>query len=148
MTAATKLIGALFAATILTAPAFAQSYPERQITMVVPFSAGGPTDTVARLVAERMSADLGQQIVIQNVGGAGGTCVLRGCVPKKLIVYASSFTQEFAESRGFGWGPLQPPQPCQLQLPSAAAARRSRPGKMSGTWEQKPCHTPVMVYPV
>ena len=68
-----RLIGALFAATILTAPAFAQTYPERQITMVVPFSAGGPTDTVARLVAERMSEDLGQQIVIQNVGGAGGT---------------------------------------------------------------------------
>lgn len=37
-----------------------------------------------------------------SVGGAGGTCVLRGCVPKKLVVYASSFTQEFAESRGFG----------------------------------------------
>ena len=70
---ASKLIGALFAATILSAPAWAQTYPERQITMVVPFSAGGPTDTVARLVAERMSADLGQQIVVQNVGGAGGT---------------------------------------------------------------------------
>jgi tripartite-type tricarboxylate transporter receptor subunit TctC len=39
----------------------------------VPFSAGGPTDTVARLVAEKMSADLGQQIIIENVGGAGGT---------------------------------------------------------------------------
>lgn len=36
------------------------------------------------------------------VGGAGGTCVLRGCVPKKLMVYASSFVQEFQESRGFG----------------------------------------------
>ena len=69
----TKLMAGLAAATILSAPAFAQGYPERQITMVVPFSAGGPTDTVARLVAERMSADLGQQIVIENVGGAGGT---------------------------------------------------------------------------
>lgn len=65
--------GALLAASMLTAPAFAQDYPERQITMIVPFSAGGPTDTVARLVAERMSADLGQQIVIENMGGAGGT---------------------------------------------------------------------------
>ena len=53
--------------------AWAQDYPARQITMVVPFSAGGPTDTVARLVAERMSGDLGQQIVVENVGGAGGT---------------------------------------------------------------------------
>ncbi|MDS9467115.1 tripartite tricarboxylate transporter substrate-binding protein [Paracoccus sp. MBLB3053] len=68
-----KLVGALVAATMLTAPAFAQDYPSRQMTMVVPFSAGGPTDTVARLVAEKMSADLGQTIVIENVGGAGGT---------------------------------------------------------------------------
>jgi tripartite-type tricarboxylate transporter receptor subunit TctC len=67
------LLGALGAATILASTAFAQGYPERQITMVVPFSAGGPTDTVARLVAEKMSADLGQQIIIENVGGAGGT---------------------------------------------------------------------------
>jgi tripartite-type tricarboxylate transporter receptor subunit TctC len=63
----------LLAATVLSGPALAQDYPARQITMIVPFSAGGPTDTVARLVAERMSADLGQQIVIENMGGAGGT---------------------------------------------------------------------------
>lgn len=64
----------LLAGTFLVASAsFAQSYPERQITMVVPFSAGGPTDTVGRLIAEKMSADLGQQIIVENVGGAGGT---------------------------------------------------------------------------
>jgi tripartite-type tricarboxylate transporter receptor subunit TctC len=64
----------LAAGTILAVSgAFAQSYPERQINMIVPFAAGGPTDTVARLVAEKMSADLGQQIVVENVGGAGGT---------------------------------------------------------------------------
>ncbi|GAB1581920.1 tripartite tricarboxylate transporter substrate-binding protein [Phyllobacterium phragmitis] len=62
------------AAIIVTAPiAGAQDYPQRNITMVVPFSAGGPTDTVTRLVAEAMSKDLGQQIVVENVGGAGGT---------------------------------------------------------------------------
>jgi tripartite-type tricarboxylate transporter receptor subunit TctC len=53
--------------------AWAQSYPTRPITMVVPFSAGGPTDTVTRLVSEVMSKDLGQQVVVENVGGAGGT---------------------------------------------------------------------------
>jgi tripartite-type tricarboxylate transporter receptor subunit TctC len=53
--------------------AMAQSYPERPITIVVPFSAGGPTDTVTRLVAEAMSRDLGQQVLVENVGGAGGT---------------------------------------------------------------------------
>ncbi|HEY7765575.1 MAG TPA: tripartite tricarboxylate transporter substrate binding protein BugD [Aestuariivirgaceae bacterium] len=51
----------------------AQSYPDRTITMVVPFSAGGPTDTVARLIGDVMSKDLGQQVIVENVGGAGGT---------------------------------------------------------------------------
>lgn len=41
-------------------------------------------------------------IASDSVGGAGGTCVLRGCVPKKLFVYAASFREEFKESRGFG----------------------------------------------
>jgi len=51
----------------------AQVYPSRQITMVVPFPAGGPTDTIARVLGERMQALLGQPIVIENVTGAGGT---------------------------------------------------------------------------
>jgi tripartite-type tricarboxylate transporter receptor subunit TctC len=51
----------------------AQSYPTRTITMVIPFAAGGPTDTVGRLIAESMSKNLGQQVVIENVVGAGGT---------------------------------------------------------------------------
>ncbi|MFG1265993.1 tripartite tricarboxylate transporter substrate binding protein BugD [Xanthobacter aminoxidans] len=64
---------ALAAAIGLSATATAQDYPTRPITMVVPFAAGGPTDTVARLVAESMSKTLGQQVVVENVGGAGGT---------------------------------------------------------------------------
>ena len=51
----------------------AQSYPSRQITMIVPFAAGGPADTVARILAERMRTSLGQTIVIENVPGAGGS---------------------------------------------------------------------------
>jgi tripartite-type tricarboxylate transporter receptor subunit TctC len=53
--------------------ALAQSYPTRAITVVVPFPAGGPSDVVARIVTEHMSKTLGQQMVIENVGGAGGT---------------------------------------------------------------------------
>ncbi len=49
------------------------NYPERPVTMIVPFAAGGPTDVVARIVGEHMSRTLGQQIVIENVAGAGGT---------------------------------------------------------------------------
>jgi tripartite-type tricarboxylate transporter receptor subunit TctC len=51
----------------------AQAYPTKTITMIVPFAAGGPTDTVARLVAQSMGNTLKQQIIIENVGGAGGT---------------------------------------------------------------------------
>src|SRR5215475_9472830 len=50
-----------------------QNYPSRAITVVVPFPAGGPSDVVARIVTEHMSKILGQQMVIENVGGAGGT---------------------------------------------------------------------------
>lgn len=51
----------------------AQNYPTRPITMIVPFAAGGPTDVIARIVTDNMSRTLGQQIVIENVAGAGGT---------------------------------------------------------------------------
>lgn len=53
--------------------ALGQDFPNRPITMVVPFSAGGPTDVVARIVGEHVSRTLGQQVVIENVTGAGGT---------------------------------------------------------------------------
>jgi tripartite-type tricarboxylate transporter receptor subunit TctC len=54
-------------------PALAQDYPTRFITIVAPFQAGGPSDTVARLIAGPMSKALGQQVVVENVSGAGGT---------------------------------------------------------------------------
>lgn len=56
-----------------TALAQAQEYPTKTITMVVPFAAGGPTDSVARLIAHSMSVKLKQTIIVENVGGAGGT---------------------------------------------------------------------------
>lgn len=67
-----RFLTALFIV-VLPSLALALDYPERPITIVVPFSAGGPTDTVTRLVAEAMSKDLGQQVVVENVTGAGGT---------------------------------------------------------------------------
>jgi tripartite-type tricarboxylate transporter receptor subunit TctC len=51
----------------------AQGYPLRPVTIVVPYPAGGPTDTVIRIIAEKMAASLGQSIVVENVGGAGGS---------------------------------------------------------------------------
>ncbi len=68
------LTAALLAASALSVTvASAQDYPTQPVTIVVPFAAGGPTDTVTRLVAAAMSDELGQQVVVQNVGGAGGT---------------------------------------------------------------------------
>jgi tripartite-type tricarboxylate transporter receptor subunit TctC len=68
-----RLIGAIAAGVLsFTAAAGAQGYPNRPITMVIPFAAGGPTDVLGRLVAIRMSELLGQQVVVENVGGAGG----------------------------------------------------------------------------
>jgi len=67
------LIAATMLAAALAGPALAQDYPSRPITMVVPFPAGGPTDIVARILAERMKGALGQSIVVENVTGAAGT---------------------------------------------------------------------------
>jgi tripartite-type tricarboxylate transporter receptor subunit TctC len=67
-----KRLVAAFAAS-LAFSAWGQAYPHRPITVTVPFAAGGPTDTIARIMAERMSKSLGQPIVVENTVGAGGT---------------------------------------------------------------------------
>src|SRR5262245_54502368 len=67
---------AFVVAAMLTLPlgaAVAQDYPSRPITVVVPFAAGGPTDTVARITVEGMTKSLGQQVIVENAPGAGGT---------------------------------------------------------------------------
>jgi tripartite-type tricarboxylate transporter receptor subunit TctC len=72
------LAALLLSAAALPGPARA-AYPDRPITMIVPFAAGGPTDVIARIISESMSRTLGQQIVVENVAGAGGTTgILRG----------------------------------------------------------------------
>jgi tripartite-type tricarboxylate transporter receptor subunit TctC len=53
--------------------AWAQEFPSRSVTLVVPFAAGGSTDVVARIVAEAMQEELGQQVIVENVGGGGGS---------------------------------------------------------------------------
>src|SRR5262245_59052935 len=61
------------AAIIVATSAAAQTYPNKPITIIVPFSAGGPSDAMARILGERMKATLGQSFVIENVTGAGGS---------------------------------------------------------------------------
>ena len=70
-------LAAFVVAILLPAVALAQDYPSRPITLIVPYSAGGGNDLMARTAAEKMSKTLGQQIVIENRGGAGGSIATR-----------------------------------------------------------------------
>ena len=63
---------AAFCAVMFAATAFAQTYPNRFVRIIVPFPAGGPTDVMARLIGQKLSEKLGQQFVVENIGGAGG----------------------------------------------------------------------------
>ena len=67
-----KILAAGMAAAALSGPALADTWPSKPITLVVPFSAGGPTDFIARLVAEPLARELGQQVIVQNKPGASG----------------------------------------------------------------------------
>ena len=67
------MLAVLPALVAFTGPLSAQGYPDRPITLIVPFAAGGPSDTIGRLVADHLGRTLGQQIVVENLGGAGGT---------------------------------------------------------------------------
>src|SRR5262245_16841329 len=66
-------IGALALAISGASPGKAQAYPSRPVTVIVPFAAGGTTDVIARILGEHMSRTLGQQFIVENVVGAGGT---------------------------------------------------------------------------
>src|SRR5512132_1378100 len=68
-----RLTTLLALALFLPFAVLAQSYPTRSISLVVAFSAGGPTDTIARILAARMTSAIGQTVVVENTTGAGGT---------------------------------------------------------------------------
>src|SRR5207247_6622290 len=64
---------ALIALLSLGSAAHADNFPSRPVTIVVPFSAGGPSDAMARILAERMKVSLGEAVLVENVTGAGGS---------------------------------------------------------------------------
>ena len=66
------ILAAVFAAMAFAGQASAEDFPTRPVTMVIPFAAGGPTDVLGRVIGQRMGEILGQTVVIENVGGAGG----------------------------------------------------------------------------
>src|SRR5262245_38204540 len=67
------ILAVALAHTPLVAPAAAQSWPTRPVTLVVPFAAGGPSDVAGRIIAQRLGEVLGQQVIVENPSGAGGT---------------------------------------------------------------------------
>src|SRR5947208_9653745 len=68
-----RMLASVFVALLaFTASSAAQAYPSKPVTMIIPFAAGGPTDVLGRVMAQRMSELLGQQVAVENVGGAGG----------------------------------------------------------------------------
>jgi len=85
------LFAALIATLALAAPALAENYPSRPITVVVPFAAGGPSDAMMRILGERMKASLGEAILVENTTGAGGSIGVGRAVHSPPDGYAVSF---------------------------------------------------------
>jgi len=86
-----RLVVAVLAVLAFTGVAFAQNYPSHPITIIVPFSAGGPSDAMARILAERMKTSLGDAILIENVTGAGGSIGVGRAVRSAPDGYTISF---------------------------------------------------------
>jgi tripartite-type tricarboxylate transporter receptor subunit TctC len=96
-------IAAVFAGMLtLAAPSFAEDWPTRPITLIVPFAAGGGVDVSARIQAQRMSELLGQAIVVENMGGAGGMSgaqrVARADPDGYMMLIGNSGTQAYSQS--------------------------------------------------
>ena len=86
-----RLVVAVLAVLAFTGVAFAQNYPSHPITIIVPFAAGGPSDAMARILAERMKTSLGDAILIENVTGAGGSIGVGRAVRSAPDGYTISF---------------------------------------------------------
>jgi tripartite-type tricarboxylate transporter receptor subunit TctC len=129
-------IGAGFAALAFAAAAAAQEYPNRAITIVVPFAAGGPTDTVARLVGKSMADTLKQAIIIENVAGAGGTIGVERVAKAKpdgyqLVLMHIGISTSVSLYRNLRYNPLTDLDPIGLitDVPMTIIARKDFPPK-------------------
>lgn len=123
-------------ALLSAAPVSAQDYPNKVITMIVPFAAGGPTDTVARLLAVPMSKTLKQQVIVENVGGAGGT-VAANRVAKAtpdgytILIHHIGMSTAPALYRKLPYKPLEDFEPIGLaaDIPMSMVGKQNLPPK-------------------
>ena len=132
----TFLHSAILLASLGSAFAQAQDYPTKTITMVVPFAAGGPTDTVARLVAQSMGIKLKQTIIVENVGGAGGTigaARVAKAAPDGYTVFLHHIGQSTAPAlyRKLSYNAIDSFEPIGLvtDVPMTLVARKDFPAK-------------------
>src|SRR5262245_53753802 len=86
-----RLVLAVFATLALAGPATAQNFPSRPVTIIVPFSAGGPSDAMARILAEHMKVTLGEAVLVENVTGAGGSIGVGRAAKARADGYTISF---------------------------------------------------------
>jgi tripartite-type tricarboxylate transporter receptor subunit TctC len=114
----------------------AQDYPTKVITMVVPFAAGGPTDTVARLIGGPMSKTLKQQIIVENVGGAGGTIAANRVAKAApdgytILIHHIGMSTAPALYRRLPYNPITDFEPIGLinEVPMTLVARKDFPAK-------------------
>ena len=121
---------------ISMSPAGAQEYPNKVITMVVPFAAGGPTDTVARLVAAPMTKALKQQVIVENVGGAGGTIAANRVAKAApdgytILIHHIGMSTAPALYRKLPYNPMTDFEPIGLinEVPMTMVARKDFPAK-------------------
>lgn len=114
----------------------AQDYPTKVITMIVPYAAGGPTDTVARLIAVPMSKTLTQQVIIENVLGAGGTIAANRVVKSSpdgysILIHHIGMSTAPALYRKLPFNPITDFEPIGLinEVPMTLVAKRDFPAK-------------------
>ncbi|MDR4306452.1 tripartite tricarboxylate transporter substrate binding protein [Chelatococcus sambhunathii] len=134
-----KLLRAGFAALALAAVASPASaaYPERPVTLIVPFAPGGSTDLCARIIAQKMSDILGQQVVVENRGGAGGSLgagvVAKATPDGYTILYATVATQALnpALYKKISYDPIKDFTPISLlvNLPNVLTVNPNFPAK-------------------
>jgi tripartite-type tricarboxylate transporter receptor subunit TctC len=124
------------AALALAFTASAQEYPSRTITIVVPFAAGGPTDTVTRLISRSMSKTLGQTLIVENVAGAGGTIGVEKVAHAKpdgctLLLMHVGISTSVSLYRNLRYDPLKDLDPIGLvtNVPMTMIARKGFPPK-------------------
>src|SRR5687767_992730 len=114
----------------------AQDYPTKVITLVVPFAAGGPTDTVARLLGGPMTKTLKQQIIVENVGGAGGTIAANRVAKAApdgytILIHHIGMSTAPALYRKLAYDPLTDFEPIGLinEVPMTLVAKKDFPAK-------------------